>query len=107
MLITTTPGIEGKKIVEYKGIIFGEVVAGLNVFKDFMAGMSNFFGGRAKSYEKGLIKSREKALLELENRAQEIGANAVVGVRFDCEVLGDGRNNMLMVTATGTAVRTE
>ncbi|MDD4665168.1 MAG: putative heavy metal-binding protein [Clostridia bacterium] len=107
MIVTTTPGIDGKKIVAYKGIVFGEVITGVNFLKDFTAGLTNFFGGRSKSYEGELIEARENALKELEKRAEGIGANAVVGVDIDYEVLGHGGNNMLMVTASGTAVRIE
>lgn len=103
MIITTTPGIEGKKIIGYKGIVFGEVISGVDFIKDFAAGLTNFFGGRSKSYEGELIEAREAALKELENRASAMGANAVVGVDIDYEVLGQG-GNMLMVTASGTAV---
>lgn len=102
MIITTTPGVEGRKIVEYRGIVFGEVISGVNIVKDFMAGMSNIFGGRSGSYEGELIGSRQSALDEMEKRALNLGANAVVGVDVDYEVLGQG--NMLMVTASGTAV---
>lgn len=103
MIITTTPSIEGKTITEYRGIVFGEVVAGVNFVKDFAAGLSNFFGGRSGSYEDELIQARENALREMEDRARHLGANAVVGVDVDYEVLGSG-NGMLMVTACGTAV---
>lgn len=103
MIITTTPTIEGKKITEYRGIVFGEVVAGVNFVKDFAAGLSNFFGGRSGSYEEELITSRQDALIEMENRARQLGANAVVGVSVDYEVLG-ANNGMLMVTVSGTAV---
>jgi uncharacterized protein YbjQ (UPF0145 family) len=103
MISTTTPTIEGKQILEYKGIVFGEVVSGVNVVKDIAAGLSNFFGGRSGSYEGELIEARENALCEMEKRAASLGANAVVGVDVDYEVLGQG-NNMLMVTASGTAV---
>jgi len=106
MIVTTTPSVEGKKIIEYKGVIFGEVITGVNVIKDFAAGLTNFFGGRSDSYEGELIKAREDALRELERRAKELGANAVVGVDIDYEVLGQG-GNMLMVTASGTAVKVE
>lgn len=105
MVLTTTPNVEGKKIVAYKGIIFGEVVSGVNFVKDFAAGLTNIFGGRSNSYEGELVQAREQALRELESRAEHIGANAVVGVDIDYEVLGQG--NMLMVTASGTAVRVE
>jgi len=106
MITTTTPNVEGKRIVEYKGIIFGEVVSGVNFIKDFAAGLSNFFGGRSGSYEGELIEARENALREMEKRAASLGANAVVGVDIDYEVLGQG-GNMLMVTASGTAVVVE
>ncbi|HHT49236.1 MAG TPA: putative heavy metal-binding protein [Firmicutes bacterium] len=106
MIVTTTPSVEGRKIVEYKGVIFGEVIAGVNFLKDFAAGLSNFFGGRSRSYEGELIEAREAALEEMQNRAARLGANAVVGVDIDYEVLGQG-GNMLMVTASGTAVVVE
>ena len=102
MISSTTPTLEGKKIVEYKGIVFGEVISGVNFIKDFAAGLTNFFGGRSGSYESELIQARENAILEMEDRAKQMGANAVVGVDIDYEVLGQG--NMLMVTASGTAV---
>ena len=86
--------------------MFGEVVAGVDVIKDFPAGISNFFGGRSSTYEGELIQARQNALREMEERAREIGANAVVGVDIDYEVLGSN-NGMLMVTASGTAVVTD
>ncbi len=104
MIVTTTPTVEGKQITEYKGIVFGEVISGVNFIKDFAAGLSNFFGGRSSTYEGELIQARENALREMEQRASELGANAVVGVDIDYEVLG-ADNGMLMVTASGTAVR--
>ncbi len=103
MIVTTTPSVEGKRIVSYQGIVFGEVISGVNVLKDFTAGLSNFFGGRSATYEEELMEARETALRELEQRASEVGANAVVGVDIDYEVLG-ANNGMLMVTASGTAV---
>lgn len=103
MIITTTPSVEGKRIVEYKGVVFGEVISGVNFIKDFAAGLTNFFGGRSTSYEDELIQARTNAMKEMENRARELGANAVVGVDIDYEVLG-ADNGMLMVTASGTAV---
>ena len=106
MIITTTPSVEGKRIIEYRGIIFGEVISGVNVIKDFAAGLSNFFGGRSSTYEQELMSARETALVELEQRAAERGANAVVGVDVDYEVLGSD-NGMLMVTVSGTAVVVE
>ncbi len=103
MISTTTPTIDGKVIEEYKGIVFGEVIAGVDFVKDFVAGLSNFFGGRSSTYEDELINARQQAIAEMENRASQIGANAVVGVDIDYEVLG-ANNGMLMVTASGTAV---
>ena len=103
MIVTTTPSVEGKTILEYKGIVFGEVISGVNWVRDLTAGLSNFFGGRSGTYEEELTNARETALRELERRAQERGANAVVGVDVDYEVLGSN-NGMLMVTASGTAV---
>ena len=106
MIVTTTQSIEGKKIVEYKGIVFGEVISGVNMVKDMMAGLTNIFGGRSNTYETELINARQNALREMEERAAQLGANAVVGVDIDYEVLG-ADNGMLMVTASGTAVRCE
>ena len=102
MIISTT-GIEGKKILEYKGIVFGEVVAGVNMFKDMAAGFRNIFGGRTSSYEGELTQAREEALAEMMARASERGANAIIGVKMDYETLG-AENGMLMVTCSGTAV---
>ncbi len=103
MIITTTPSIEGKTIIEYKGLVVGEVINGIDFIKDFAAGLTNFFGGRSQSYEGELIQARENAIREMEQRAAHMGANAIVGVDIDYEVLGQG-NNMLMVTVSGTAV---
>lgn len=103
MISTTTTSIEGKRIVEYKGIVFGEVISGVNFIRDFAAGLTNFFGGRSGSYEDELQQARDAALREMEQRAMQRGANAVIGVDIDYEILGTG-NNMLMVSASGTAV---
>jgi len=103
VILTTTPSIEGKAIKEYKGIVFGEVVSGVDFVKDFTAGLSNFFGGRSGTYEEELLRAREEAMSELSERARALGANAVVGIDIDYEVLG-ANNGMLMVTASGTAV---
>lgn len=103
MIVTTTPSIEGREIINYCGIAFGEVISGVDFVKDFAAGLSNFFGGRSGTYEEELISARETALREMEQRAAAMGANAVVGVDIDYEVLG-ANNGMLMVTASGTAV---
>ena len=104
MIVTTTPSVEGRRITEYKGVVFGEVIAGVNFVKDFVAGLSNFFGGRSGTYEEELINARQQALDEMEQRAAQLGADAVVGVNIDYEVLG-ADNGMLRVTASGTAVR--
>lgn len=86
----------------YCGLVCGEVIAGVNFVKDFAAGLTNFFGGRSGSYEEELINAREQALQEMTQRAEQMGANAVVGIDIDYEVLGNG--GMLMVSASGTAV---
>jgi uncharacterized protein YbjQ (UPF0145 family) len=103
IIVTTTNSIDGRQIIEYKGIIFGEVVSGVDFIKDFAAGITNIFGGRSGSYEDELINAREDALRELKQRASSLGANAVVGVKLDYETLGQN-GSMLMVTASGTAV---
>ena len=103
MLITTTPTIEGRPIQDYRGIVSGEVIIGANVFKDFMAGLRDFFGGRSGSYEKVLIEAKEAALKEMTGRAEAMRANAVVGVDIDYETLGQG-GSMIMVACSGTAV---
>jgi uncharacterized protein YbjQ (UPF0145 family) len=106
MVLTTTPTIEGKKIIEYKGVVCGEVITGVNFIKDFMAGIRDFVGGRSQSYEDELINARNNAFRELKSRALEKGANAVVGIDVDYEVLGQN-GSMLMVSVSGTAVVTE
>ncbi len=106
MISTTTTSIEGRRIVEYKGIVFGEVISGVNFVRDIAASFSNFFGGRSNSYEEELVQARENAIREMEQRAASLGANAIVGVDIDYEVLG-ADNGMLMVTASGTAVVAE
>ncbi|GAM59922.1 hypothetical protein JCM19232_255 [Vibrio ishigakensis] len=103
MLMTTTPSVEGSTILQYHGVVAGEAVLGANVFKDMFAGIRDFVGGRSGTYEKELEKAREYALQELQNKAIELGANAVVGIDIDYEVLGKD-NGMLMVSASGTAV---
>jgi uncharacterized protein YbjQ (UPF0145 family) len=101
MIVTTTPSVEGYSIAEYKGIVTGEAILGANVFRDLFAGITDILGGRSKAYEEELAKARQTALAEMQDRARELGANAVVGVDLDYEVI----NNMLMVSASGTAVR--
>ena len=104
MIVTTTPSVEGRRITEYLGIVFGEVISGVDFVKDFAAGLTNLFGGRSNSYEEELLHAREQAIQELEERARLMGADAVVGIDVDYEVLGSN-NGMLMVTVSGTAVR--
>ena len=104
MIKTTTPSIEGYVIEEYRGIVSGEVIAGINFIKDFKASLTNVFGGRSTSDEDELIMARIKAISEMEKRASQLGANAIVGIDLDFETLGNGGNNMLIAVATGTAV---
>jgi uncharacterized protein YbjQ (UPF0145 family) len=106
MQVTTTPSIEGRKIVKYCGVIAGEAILGANIFKDLFAGIRDLVGGRSATYERELERARGIALQELQDKARELGANAVVGVDLDYEVLGQG-NGMLMVSASGTAVVVE
>lgn len=104
MILTTTPTIEGRTIVEYRGVVFGEVISGVNFIRDFAAGIRNIIGGRSGSYEEELISARTQAMEEMSSRAARLGADAVVGIDIDYEVLGTD-NGMLMVTASGTAVK--
>ena len=104
MILTTTPTIEGRQIVAYKGVVFGEVIAGVDFLRDIAASIRNFVGGRSGSYEEELIHAREQAMDEMRQRAEAMGADAVVGIDIDYEVLG-ANNGMLMVTASGTAVK--
>lgn len=104
MILSTTPSIEGRTISEYKGVVFGEVVAGVNFIRDFKASIRNIIGGRSGSYEEELINARTQAMNEMAQRAGQMGADAVVGIDIDYEVLGEG-GGMLMVTASGTAVK--
>lgn len=103
MIVTTTPGIEGRRIIRYCGIVTGEAILGANIFKDLFAGIRDLVGGRSATYEREMQKARAMALEEMEFHASEAGANAVVGVDLDYEVLGQN-NGMLMVSASGTAV---
>jgi len=103
MITTTTSSIEGKTITTYHGVVFGEVITGINMFKDIGASLRDVFGGRSKGYEDELLKAREESLREMAQRASALGANAVVGVKMDYETLGQS-NGMLMVTCSGTAV---
>jgi uncharacterized protein YbjQ (UPF0145 family) len=104
MLMTTTVDIQGRTIAEYRGIVTGEAILGANIFKDLFAGIRDIVGGRSGAYEEELRKARVIALDELAAAAQQLGADAVVGVDIDYETVGQG-GSMLMVTASGTAVR--
>ena len=106
MLTTTTPSVEGKQIVRYLGVVTGETIIGANVFRDFLAGVRDFFGGRSGSYEAVLREAKDTALEEMARQAEALGANAVVGIDLDYETVG-GSGSMLMVTCSGTAVRVE
>lgn len=103
MIITTTPTIEGKRITQYKGLVFGEVVSGANFVRDFFASITDIIGGRSGAYERKLNASRQEALAELAEEARKVGANAVVGVSFEYQSMG-GNKSMFIVVATGTAV---
>ena len=105
MIVSTTDGLQGHEIVEYKGIVTGEAILGTNIFRDFFAGIRDIVGGRSGSYEKVLRDARETALAELETEARRLGANAVIGVDIDYENISTGSSgSMLMVSASGTAV---
>jgi len=106
MLLTTTPTIEGRRITRYCGVVAGEAILGANVFKDLFAGIRDLVGGRSATYERELQRARDIALQEISDKAGELGANAVVGIDLDYEVLGQG-NGMLMVSASGTAAVVE
>jgi uncharacterized protein YbjQ (UPF0145 family) len=106
MIVTTTPSVEGQRITRYLGIVTGEAILGANLFKDLFAGIRDIVGGRSATYERELQRARDIAVQELTERARTLGANAVVGVDLDYEVLGQG-NGMLMVSASGTAVVVE
>ncbi|CAJ1002416.1 MULTISPECIES: YbjQ family protein [Bacillales] len=102
MLISTTNTLQGKEVVEYLGIVSGEVIMGANVVRDFLAGITDIIGGRSGAYENKLAEGRELAIQEMKEKARALGANAVIGVDLDFETLREG---MMMVIATGTAVR--
>ena len=104
MLLTTTPTVEGKPIQQYIGIVTAETIIGANIFKDIFAGIRDIVGGRSGTYERVIEEARTNALRELEQKAQQLGANAVVGIDLDFETVGSG-GSMLMVVATGTAVK--
>ncbi|KHG66147.1 hypothetical protein QT17_02250 [Thermus sp. 2.9] len=104
MILTTTPNVEGRRIEAYLGVVFGEAILGANLFRDLFAQIRDIVGGRSGAYEAELKRAREIALKELAEAARRLGADAVVGIDVDYEVLGQG-NSMLMVTVSGTAVR--
>ncbi|HPO10740.1 MAG TPA: heavy metal-binding domain-containing protein [bacterium] len=105
MLILTTPNIEGKRIVQYLGLVSGEAILGANIFRDFFAGIRDIVGGRSAAYEKELRSAKEIALEDMSEQARALGANAIVTVDLDYETIGIGKGgNMLMVSASGTAV---
>ena len=104
MILTTTPTVEGRTIREYKGVVFGEVISGVNFFRDIAASIRDLVGGRSGSYDEELINARSQAMDEMVERAVRLGADAVIGIDIDYEVLGE-KGGMLMVTASGTAVK--
>lgn len=104
MLITTTAVVEGRPVTQYLGLVVGEVIIGANIFRDLFAGIRDIVGGRAGAYENAMRKAREEAIRELEEEAAKLGADAVVGVDLDYEVVGE-RGGMLMVSISGTAVK--
>jgi len=104
MLKTTTPNVEGKQIVEYHGLVSGEAILGANFVQDFFASIRDIVGGRSQAYEKELQKAKDLAIGEMEEKALAFGANAIVGIDLDYETIGMGSGNMLMVSASGTAV---
>ena len=103
MIITTTPQIEGRTIREYKGVVTGETIIGANFVKDFFASIRDVIGGRSGSYEKVLREAKDTSMEEMQQRAQQLGANAIVGIDIDYETIGQN-NSMLMVAVSGTAV---
>jgi len=104
MLMTTTPDVSGKNIAEYYGVVTGEAILGANIFKDLFASIRDIVGGRSAAYESELKKAREIAMMEMAEQARELGANAVIGIDLDYETVGS-QGGMLMVSASGTAVR--
>ncbi|MBM4182659.1 MAG: heavy metal-binding domain-containing protein [Gemmatimonadetes bacterium] len=104
MIITTTPSIDGRPVQEYLGIVMGESIVGAHIFRDIFAGVRDILGGRAKGYEDALRGARQEALHEMAVHSQNLGADAVLGVDIDYEVVGR-RGSMLMVTSAGTAVK--
>lgn len=106
MIVTTTPSVEGRKVRQYLGIVVGEAIVGANIFKDLFAGIRDIVGGRSAAYERELQNAREIAIGEMREKAAQMGADAIVGVDLDYEVVGQG-GSMLMVSVSGTAVSLE
>jgi uncharacterized protein YbjQ (UPF0145 family) len=104
MIITTTDQVEGRRVVDYLGVVTGEAIIGVNVFRDFFAGIRDIVGGRSGGYQNALKEAREHAMADMQDAAKRLGADAVVGIDLDYEVLGK-ENGMLMVSINGTAVR--
>ena len=107
MIISTTPSLEGKRITQYYGLVSGEAILGANIFKDIFASIRDIVGGRSAAYEVELRKAKDIAIQEMATQATQLGANAVVAVDLDYETIGFGSGNMLMVSASGTAVKAE
>ncbi len=105
MIVSTTHSIEGRRISSYLGVVVGEAVMGANIFRDLFASVRNIVGGRTASYEKELESARHAAFVDLQHRAAQLGANAVLGVDIDYEVISSGSGSMLMVSISGTAVK--
>ena len=103
MIVTTTPSVEGRSVREYKGVVIGEAILGAHVFRDLFAGVRDIVGGRSGSYEKSLREARQIAFKEVEEEARALGADAVIGVDLDYEVIGE-KGSMMMVSVSGTAV---
>ncbi len=104
MILSTTETIAGMEIVSYEGLVSGDAIVGAHVFKDFFAGMRDFFGGRSRAYEQTLTEARQEAIRDLTESAMAKGANAIVAIKFDCQVMGQ-KGSMIAVSATGTAVK--
>ena len=103
MILSTTPTIEGRPIRDYRGVVTGETIIGANLFKDFLAGIRDIVGGRSSAYERVLREAKDTSMKEMQERAEQLGANAIVGIDSDYETSGEA-NSMLMVAVSGTAV---
>ena len=103
MILSTTPTIEGRPIRDYRGVVTGETIIGANLFTDFLAGIRDIVGGRSSAYERVLREAKDTSMKEMQERAEQLGANAIVGIDIDYETIGEA-NSMLMVAVSGTAV---